>query len=176
MQPQIPTPATFFFDIVTHPHLGGVISPSRARGAPTTAPKQPDIPPKMTHFPYHVFKRLKWCHATTNTHTSQIFLHHTNSSTSGRGNFPIQGPPGPHHSPKTARHTPQNDPFSMNWIYLSTGASLHPTHHQQVWLAYTNSLRLNHFLFPCYTSDTSDGRMVFDSTLRHVFLKAFITV
>ena len=92
MQPQIPTSATFLFIILTHPHLGGVISPSRAPGAPTAAPKQPDIPPKMTHFPYHVFKRLKWCHATTNTHTSHIFLHHTKSSTSGKGKFPIQGP------------------------------------------------------------------------------------
>ena len=57
MQPQIPTPAKFLFIILTHPHLGGVISPSRALRAPTTAPKQPDIPPKITHFPYHVFKR-----------------------------------------------------------------------------------------------------------------------
>ena len=30
MQPQIPTTATFFFIILTHPHLGGVILPSRA--------------------------------------------------------------------------------------------------------------------------------------------------
>ena len=37
----------------------------------------------------------------------------TYSSTSGRGDFPIQGPLGPHQSPKTARHTPQNDPFSL---------------------------------------------------------------
>ena len=59
MQPQIPTPAKFFFIILTHPHLGGVISPSRALRDPTTAPKQPDIPPKMTHFPYHVLKRYR---------------------------------------------------------------------------------------------------------------------
>ena len=95
MQPQIPTPAKFFFIILTHPHLGGVISPSRALRDPTTAPKQPDIPPKMTHFPYHVFKRLKWCHATTNTHTSHIFLHHTKSSISGKGKILIQGPQDP---------------------------------------------------------------------------------
>ena len=129
MQPQIPTPAKFFFIILTHPHLGGVISPSRALRDPTTAPKQPDIPPKMTHFPYHVFKRLKWCHATTNTHTRQIFLYHTNSSTSGRGNFPIQGPSGPHHSPKTARNTPKITYFLyqffkwLKWCHATTNTS-----------------------------------------------------
>merc|ERR1712087_452873 len=54
----------------------------------------------------------------TNTHTSHIFLHHTNSSTAGRGHSPIQGPRGPHRSPKTARRTPQNDPFSLAWFQM----------------------------------------------------------
>ena len=81
-----------FFIVLTHPHLVRVIFLSRPLQAPTTAPKLPEIPPKMTYFPNHVFKQLKWCHATTNTHTSHIFLHHTKSSTSGKGKFPIQGP------------------------------------------------------------------------------------
>ena len=92
--------------MLTHSHLGGVICPFRALGVPTTVPKQPDIPPRITHFLYHVFQQLKGCHAITNTHISHILLQHTNSSTSGRGNFPIQGPRGPHHSPETARYTP----------------------------------------------------------------------
>ena len=37
------------------------------------------------------------------------FLHQTNSSTSGSGGFPL----APLHSPKTARHNLQNDPFSL---------------------------------------------------------------
>ena len=79
--------------------------PIRAPRAPTTAPKQPDIAPKIIHFSYHVFKQLKWCHATTFPHTSHICIHHNNWSISGWGNFPIQAPWGPHHSPETARHT-----------------------------------------------------------------------
>ena len=43
MQPQISTPAKFVFILLTHPCQEGVISPSRALGAATTAPKQPAL-------------------------------------------------------------------------------------------------------------------------------------
>ena len=43
MQPQISTPAKFVFILLTHPCQEGVISPSRALGAASTAPKQPAL-------------------------------------------------------------------------------------------------------------------------------------
>ena len=100
IQSQIPTAATFFFIILFHPHPGGIISPSRALGAPTTAPKQPAVPSKWPTFPITVFKWLKWCHATTNTYTRPIVLHHTSSCSSRWGNFLIKGPKQPNIHPK----------------------------------------------------------------------------
>ena len=51
----IPTPATCFFIISTHPYLGGVISPPRALRAPTKATKQPDISPQRDPYSLSCF-------------------------------------------------------------------------------------------------------------------------
>ena len=82
---------------------------------------------------------VKWCHATTNTHTSHIFLHHTISSTSERANFPIKGPWGPHHSPKIARHTPWNDLLSKLSLQMFKVMSYnHTCTHRPYFFDHTN--------------------------------------
>ena len=113
MQPQIPTPASFFFIIVSNPHLGGIISPARAHGGPNQSPKTARHTPQNYPISLSSFQKVKLCDASTNTHTSQILLHHTNSSTPGWGSFPIQGPRGPHLSPKTVTLAHKNYPFSL---------------------------------------------------------------
>ena len=50
--------------------------------------------------------------------TQNANTNHTNSSTSGRGNPHIPDPRGPHHSPKTTRHTPQIDRFSLSCFFM----------------------------------------------------------
>ena len=58
--------------------------------------KQPKNGQKTCFSAINWSQMVKWCHATTNTHTSHIFLHHNISSTSERGGFSIQCPRGPH--------------------------------------------------------------------------------
>ena len=119
MQPQIPTPASFFFIIVSNPHLGGIISPARAHGGPNQSPKTARHTPQNYPISLSSFQKVKLCDASTNTHTSQILLHHTNSSTPGWGSFPIQGPRGPAPQPQNSRTCPQKLPIFP--IMLSYG-------------------------------------------------------
>ena len=89
--------------------------PIQGPWGPPPQPQNSQTSPQKTHYPYHVFKQLKRCHATTNTHTSHILLNYTVSCTPGRGNFPIQDPRGRYHSPRTARHTPFLS-FIFKWL------------------------------------------------------------
>ena len=52
MRLKIPTPATFSFNILTYPHLGGVIFPSRALRSLTQLQNSQIYPPKQPIFPF----------------------------------------------------------------------------------------------------------------------------
>ena len=107
MQPQIPTPATYYFIIIYHPHLEGVFSPSRALGAPTTAPKQPDIPPPKK------LPILPIMQPQIPPPATFVFIILTHPHL-GRIMSPSRALRGPHQNPKTTRHTSQNYAFSLS--------------------------------------------------------------